>query len=376
MKDYHKTRISWEMEILRSSLFKGGGRGTFSLVNNNELVLAYNQENKHNIHEKGYLVRVKQKEVKVIFKTKRMFWDPVMDGDDIYLVTVSVIQGEIAEQGVIFKFGSENTLEWQYQLDGGANSLPVVWEDSVFITDFMEPTRSGHLYRISKNGELILKKQIQSFNHFEPWILKNRKLIIVSFESPKVLQMLDFKGNIRLEKSVSYLGTPLFSQNDRGDLFASINKAIVELDNNLDIVWEYKPENGFAYMAPVIDSEGNLFSLISGHRLVSIDPNGKERWVTDIFGQGYQPCILNNGDILIATSNPTGKRAKEERNTTYIEIFSRDGEKILNYKLPGTIFHVVRDNNDTIYVATGCGRPFPKEGREERSFRIFSLSLS
>jgi outer membrane protein assembly factor BamB len=375
--------INWQMEIPFSNLFKLYDRGTFSLLKNNEIVMAYNQINKYFHHEKGKLVRIKQRNVEEIFKTERQLWAPIVDNENIYLVTSSFVNvvNQKSEKGTLFKFSHRNILDWQYQLDGEATSLPVIWQDSIFITDFIRSRshssrKSGHIYRLNKNGDLILKKPIQHFNHFEPWILKEKEQIILSFEKNDTLVVLDFKGNIKMEKSVSKLGTPLFSENTKGDIFACINNSIVALDGNLHTFWEYKPVKGFPYRAPAIDSQGNLYTLCNFRRLVSIDSKGKERWVIEIPGEGYQPCILNSGDILTVTSDPSGKKANEEQYLTYVNMFSNDGKRLSNCELPGYVFHTAIGNKDTIFIATNSRHINVKEETEIWSVNIFSLKLS
>jgi hypothetical protein len=374
VKDYHKVNTNWDIEIPGSTLNKFHGRGSFSLLPDNELVLAYNKENEDNFHKKGILARIKQSKIEEIFETEYHLWAPVLDYEDIYSVSAGVVHAGVAEKGRVFKIRSDNSLDWQYQLDGEATSLPVIWRDYVYIIDYVRSKKSGYIYKFDKKGNLILKTQIHFVNHFEPWILQDRDQIIVSYNQPPTLLSLDFEGNLKSEKRVSRLGTILFSKNDNGDIFATINNSIIALDDNLDTLWEYKPVKGFPNIAPIIDSEGNLYSVLSNQNLVSLDRHGKERWVTQIYGQGYQPCILDDDNILTATSFHSNRKSEEEQYITHVEIFSKDGNKILDYELPGNIFHVATNNN-LIFVATNCRRINVEQEQDINSIKVFSLTL-
>ena len=233
--------------------------------------------------------------------------------------------------------------------------MPVIWQDSIFVTDFVRLNRKGYIYRFNKEGDLIFKKPIRAFNNFEPWILKDKEQIILSFNNPKILEVFDFNGNTQKIKEVSDLGSTLFSENADGDIFAAIDRSIVALDHDLNTLWEYKPTQGFAYEAPAFDSVGNLYSLLNGHRLVSLDPKGRERWMTEVPGLWGRPHILNNDNILMVTSAPAGKPAEEEQFNTYVEIYSNLGRRTAYFDLPGDIFHVAHVY-DKIFLATNCTR--------------------
>jgi hypothetical protein len=378
MKIKNNLNIIWETTIPDSSFMKLHGRGAFFL-HNKELILAYN-ECAHNqlFHKKGKLVKVSQHQVTEIFETKSYLWAPALNKEDIYLTTASVSSGDKYEKGILFKIDNRNSLSWQHQLDGEASSLPVVYQDSVFITDFLSERsrgsrKSGHIYRFRNNGDLLLKKPIYHFSTFEPWILKKKEQILLSFNKTKSLVVMDFKGNIVDEKIMTCVG---FSQNNKGELFVAVNGYIASFDDDLNIKWEYKPSLGVVDIAPVSDSEGNLYSSITGYRLVSLDSRGKERWISAVSGQGYQPCVLDNGNILSVTSDASGKGYRFEQFVTYVEVFSNQGEKLLYYELPGYVFHTEIDEDNTIFIATTSVFVLKKEESEKRSIKIFSLRLS
>jgi hypothetical protein len=376
MKSISKMSIGWEITIPDSSFIKLYGRGAF-YFHNKELILAYNQSKNYPFHEKGKLVKLSRKKIIEIFETKSYLWAPIIDNDDIYLTTAPVVRGDESEKGILYKINSQNTLAWQRELDGEASSLPVVYQDSIFITDFvrarsLSPRKSGHIYRFRHNGDLLMKKPIYHFNTIEPWILKKKEQIVLSFRKPSSLVVLDFKGNIKNEKIGTSSG---FSENNKGDLFATVSGSIVALDDALNIRWEYKPDFGFADMAPVSDSEGNLYSKISGNRLVSLDASGRERWITSLSGHGYQPWILANGNVFSVTSDTSRKGVKQEQFVSYIEIFSNQGEKLSSFKLPGDIFHTEEGDKNTVFVGTNSCHVLPEEESESWAIKVFSLNL-
>jgi hypothetical protein len=372
----NKISINWEVEIPQSHFMKLYGRGAFVTINNSELLLTFNEDNENNVLRKGKLVALKDGVIKELFVTESMLWASVLDANEIFLVTscVSFIDSEI--KGIIFKLDKNFSLEWQYELDGSAASLPVIYNDSIIVTDYVRSIERGNIYRLNRNGELISKKQLQGFCVFEPWILKGKNQIIVGYNKPKMLEILDFYCNSLKTKSTSDLGNILFSENAEGHLFGAINNGIVALNDNLNILWEHKSIKGFSTMAPVFDQVGNLYSLLSNRTLVSLDGDGKERWTVDLLGFGYQPCILNKENIVTITSEPSGRSSEEEQFITYLNVFSASGKQVAYHELPGYIFHTARINDDTFVLATNCTQIDVEKESHINSIKVFSLKIS
>jgi len=349
-----------EIEIPDSLMAWGG---TFSVTDNNEIILAYNHSYnktpKTPNEPEGKLVRIKRNDIQTIFETHDQLMSPVIDGDDIYVSTYSMVldmdTGE-ATKGIMYKINSLNSIEWQHELEGEIRELPVIYQDSIFITDFSRvklrtSEKNSNLYRLNKKGKLLSKTAFFG-GMGGPLIMKNREHFVFDSGKTKSIILMDIKGNIKKEIPATNPMLPLFSQEYNGVFFGAFNDAIVALDENLNIYWEYKPVKGFPAYAPVIEAQGNLYTYCNLSRLVSISPDGKERWIVDSPGDGNQPCVLSDGNILTVKWDNIPAKPTEEHEITYLNLFSPSGERIAYSELPGGSEQAVQSKDGTIYIAT------------------------
>jgi hypothetical protein len=148
----------------------------------------------------------------------------------------------------------------------------------------------------------------------------------------------------------------------------------VALDNELNFLWEYKPEKGQIHTAPVFDSEGNIYVSLYGRRLVSLEPDGKERWIENVGYHGSQPIIMDGDNIMIVTSTDNGNKSGEEMNNSHLEIFSKTGKRLVDYTLPGNYIFTIKEN-DTLFVVLNSIRGYPEKESADYAVKVFSLAL-
>jgi hypothetical protein len=216
---------------------------------------------------------------------------------------------------------------------------------------------------------------IQDSNTYEPWIMKEKEQIILKY-NPNILEVFDFDGNSVMTKKVKGLTSVIISEDNNDErLFATTVDSIAALDQDLNILWEYQPFNGLAGHTPVFDSAGNLYGIFHSRLLKSLDQHGIERWQNKVIGHGYQPCILENDNILTATSRSSGLKDGEEMSSTWLELFSGSGEKLAYLELPGSIFHFASVNPGEVIVATNCARINAIEEIQIDMIKIFSVNL-
>jgi hypothetical protein len=370
-----KLIINWTTEIPNSNIGGLENVGEFSILKNNKLLLAINELTKEGFHKKGRLVQISNDNVQHLFETDYSLGVYSSDGDYIYLVSCephSLSYNPDDKSDVLFKLDNLGELMWQYQLDGKATSLPLVTEDSIFITDFNFLNTKANLLRFDKNGNLLLKQPLEAYT-YRPLIVPGRHEIILSYHKPR-LEIRDFEGRIIVSKSIDAICDIPFSINRDGDIFGAINNSIAAMDNGLNILWEYKPAKGRPYIAPVFDFEGNLYSRMNYNRLVSLDPKGNEKWITEIYDDGNQPFILSSGNIMVLTSHFRKRKMNGSSLITHMEIFSPKGQKLMDDELPGGIFHVVEDKNNIFMVSSSLNI---KKNNESviHSTKVFSLSF-
>jgi hypothetical protein len=366
----------WEIEIPDSHLCKGGGTGTFCVTNEGDLILSYNQNRDYVFHRFGKLIRINQHKIKEFYKTKYRLWAPVLYNKEVYMVTQSTVRGMRVDRGILSKFNATDNLEWQFTMDGATESLPVVWKDSIFVTDSLQvkgAKRKRNLYRLNNLGEMVFKRPIQDSSTFEPWIMKEKEQFILRY-SPDILKVFDFSGNDVMMKKINGVASVIISDDKKERLFATTVDSIAALDQELNIRWEYRPFHGIAGNTPVFDSEGNLYAIFHPRLLKSLDQHGKERWQNTVMGYGYQPCVLANNIVLTATSRSRGHIDEQEMFSTWVELFSDSGAKLANMELAGSIFHCARVNPLEVIVATNCTRIDTLEGVQVSSIKIYSIN--
>jgi len=372
MKGKYDLTINWQIEIPSSHVLNN--RGSFSLLKNHSTLLAYNETDENGHPTMGRLVKLTQGKIDNIFNTNRPLSSFVLDGKDIYLVSLGKFTAtRVLEKAVLFKISDYGVLKWTYQLMGTTGKVPVVYHDSIFIVDAMPLNGKGNLYRLNKNGELLFKKPLEARASFEPYIFKDKEEILLCCGRLRELEILDFEGNVKKQKDINQTGSILFSQNEQEELFAAIDDSIVALDNELNVLWAYKPALGFAHEAPVFDSKGNSYSLLNMKRLVSLDHNGNERWMVHVSGHGRQALIIED-DIMIITSRPNENEPETELSDSRIEIFTKNGEKLQEHLLPGSYVNAIKDN-DTLFVITNSIVANPPNNSVCYSVKIFSLRL-
>jgi outer membrane protein assembly factor BamB len=372
MKNKYGIVIKWDTIIPSSQVLKCGVRGGLPFLENRSVMLSFNEQVEGLLGEKqGKLVRITQGLTEDVFTTNYSLLMPIPDGNDIYLIALKECGVNTGYgKSILYKFDEKGIIKWRYNFKFEATTLPVFSSDSIFLTDFNSQCSRGNLYRLSKNGELIFKKQIDGYPGIEPYILEERNELILCINRPLTLELRDLDGNIIKTKNRN----GVFSRNALGQIYAALSNSISRLDEELNTLWEYKPEKGIITNAPVFDSEGNAYTYLYPARLVSLDPAGKERWIANLFGLGRtQPSIIANDHILTITSINKDK-PREEDSMSVIEIFSKQGKKIAEHPLAGHyVYHVI--NEDRLFVVTGGTFHYPEEEKIYFNTRVYCLGL-
>lgn len=363
---------NWELEIEYAS------GGDFSISNSQDIFLTYSQEDLGCFHISSKIVKIRDGKITEIFHTNNFLRTPTIDeNDDIFICTHGYDTDEVENRGTLLRINSYGKVIWEYHLDAVSTLNPIIYQDSIIVFDFSGKKQYGHLYRINKNGTLIWKKSFDGNSFREPLILKIESqdyIVLHAFDDYFILNM---NGDTLQRKELGRPHMGGLSISNKSRIYACIHPNLLLLDTNLDIVWTYKPEIGFVAYRPVIDSYGNMYCLLQGKRMVSLDPNGKQRWIVSLSGySGYCPLILKNEEILMATIQKSGKRRPQIEDSTYLETFTIDGKKQIKQELPGFIVDTVLSDNGTIFLSTGCRRVFLSKKQVKNSIKVFSINIS
>jgi hypothetical protein len=372
LETYKNVSINWEMEIAQAN------RGFYSMSGLHNLVMSYSQQDEYCFHTKSKIVKIDDGEINEIFETVNFLATPSVDKNgNLYVCSHSYSRlGRNDNRSTLLMINPEGKVVWEYLLDDSCAINPVFYQDSVLVYDFNGSEQRGHLYRINEDGTLIWKKSFEGNAGSEPLILKRGgqdSILLHAFDNYFIL---DMNGDILQNKKIGHANINGLYANKGGGIYACINPNLLYLTTNLDIIWAYKPDIGFvAY--PSQDSLGNLYCMLTGSRMVSLDSQGKERWIAEVTGDfGYRPIILANGEILVITTQKSGKKAPQIESNTYLETFFVDGTKLLKHELPGYVINTTQDTDGTIFLNTGCRRVFPRKHQVRNSIKVFSIKIS
>jgi outer membrane protein assembly factor BamB len=290
MQVFTNLSIKHEFVIERAYSHRLSAYGKFFSLDGGSLLLTYNQEDKYNLNPKGHLAIIHDEDTEDIFRSDSMLQPPVVDDNgSIYIETTGYFRAETgrSDPATMYKFSPDHQLEWQYDFPGGARSLPVPYQDSVFVFDFIESAMSGRLNRIDKNnGKLIWRRDFDNCIWSDPWITPGKQQIVMGLCLSNKLLIMDMDGNIirSIDTMGSGVGTVAFSEDKQGNFYASLGGTIQCFNQGMDEAWSYKPEIGVAIHAPVFDDNGFSYTLLNGARLAAIDTYGNELWVTKTGG--------------------------------------------------------------------------------------------
>jgi len=208
---------------------------------------------------------------------------PIVDENgSIFVCLNDYVKDEKEEKSRLLKISPSGDVVWDYLLDAPVNKAPVIYQDSILIFDFSGNEQIGHLHRINTNGGLTWKATFNGNSFVEPQIFRlNGKdsLLLHAFDE---FFILDMNGKTLRTKKI---GRPFHGLwvNEEGDIYAAQYPNLLCLNTNLEVVWVYKPETGFA-MVPRTDSQGFLYCMLTGCRMASLDSHGKERWIAEVIG--------------------------------------------------------------------------------------------
>jgi hypothetical protein len=362
--------INWELGIEHANY------GRFSKTRTHDLTLSYSVEDKNGFHTYSKIIIVTNGVITEIYENALFLGTPVVDKNGfIFICTYDYIQDGKEEKSTLLKISPEGNVIWEYLLDAPVSLDPLLYQDSVLVFDFSGNEQIGHLHRINKNGVLIWKATFDGNSFVEPQIFKLNGQDSLFLHALDEFFILDMDGKILKNKRIGRPSHGLWI-NEAGNIYVAQYPNLLCLNTNLEINWVYKPKIGFA-IHPSTDSKGFLYCTLTGHRMVSLDSNGKERWVAEVSGDyGHYPKILANSDILMVTEKKSGKKAPQIESNTYLEIFAIDGTKRLKHEFPGGSASTIYYTDNTLFLSTHCRSVFPFKHRVLNSEKVFSIHIS
>jgi outer membrane protein assembly factor BamB len=274
---------------------------------------------------------------------------------------------------------SGGALKWKYEVEYKVRFAPVVGEDGTFYLCVEDPKRYEYLYAIN-NGTLKWKIKAE-IEIVEAGLFTTSKEIVPSeIDSPPIM---DDQGTIYF-MATSKTGIPprkaIFVVNNEGTLRIKIADHEIEKWEN---EWKYgidkfgdliitidqsktlRPiksitaRNGIVYITAAALKKGGLFGETRYDVIVAIGPDGKVKWISELFLERKWLHIVNGKDALYLVL------INEKRNNDIIiQALGYDGrvryefkaaDDYWNYRFLPIIYRTLRvppiiDKDDTLYM--------------------------
>lgn len=347
-------KLLWKVGIDSAYVDEANVRGAF-VVDRNKNVIVSDCDNNIVGQHYGRLIQVSfNGEKKEIFNTGMRLKSPVIGKDGfIYLTTTGSMDSTGHKLYCLFPDGSA---KWEFLINCNAYSKPVI-DDLGNVYIFTYGNKVGTLFSIRDNGTLNWDYKFNSVNWYEPVISKDG-VIYVGLNVNQTLYAFDKNGQKLWERVLGQgLGSyPPVIKND-GTIYACLSNALFALNSDGSIKWKYTPKEGNTVTAPAIDKEGNLYINLSAFRLVSLSSEGEEKWQTIVKGAATVPPIIGSCNKLWQQSF----MQHYPQYKSWIEVYSKEGEKIWTYELNGTIISTVLADDNLIYALSNC-HTYSKKG--------------
>jgi outer membrane protein assembly factor BamB len=401
MKNHSSLTPIKEIQLEGNIFFNKAGHGTFSLLDKNNLILAYNNTDEHLLNKHGCLAKITDNQVRGIFKSRETFHGVITDeAGNAYVTTTGDIFIDFGnDPTLLIKFNSNDECVWHHHFDGLIHGLPAFGRNFIFVAENLESDHTGYLNCIyQKTGDLVWRKNFPFGTWDEPFVIPDREEVVVGLYRSWEIFIFDFAGNVKKQMcgiSTYSGGVKIFSLGRNGVVYGALNLnasasgqglSVVAFGNKWEVLWSYKPDMKFIRHAPVVGPDGNLYLMLRDSILASLEPSGKERWNINTAGSSvYQPIVLENGQILTATQLRKPKaRARTEETATHLELFSNEGQKVSEAVVNGDVIHALVNGDDIFLITCSLVRfahaagpsPFPPEVRWPRVWEYRFKSLA
>jgi len=337
-------------------------------IDNNKNVIISDCDNNLVGEQQGRVIKINESgKMELIFETNMRLKSPVIGKEGFIYVTTTDITDKL------FCLFSDGKLKWEYEFNRRfpyIHSKPVIdKEGNIYICACND--EKGAMYSINKEGILNWQYKCNAVISCEPIIAYTEIIYLVL--SMHSLCGIDKRGRrIYSKKLDGGMGMYPFNIRNDGTIFICPSNILYALDPNGNEKWSYKPEEGNVLHSPSLDHEGNLYTNLSNFRLVSLSGEGKEQWIAKIKGSAVNPPIMCCNGMLYQQSFLPNK----SQYTSWIEVFSKNGEKQWEYEMKGDIISSAL-TDDSIYILTNCHSKIKniRDGKDNVKWQLHKLVM-
>ena len=294
---------------------------------------------------RGRLWRItKEGEKQIIFETHLRLRAPVIGEDGAIYIVNSLSADESVHR--LFCIHPNGEVKWIHKLEKTPVTRPVIDKDCniyLYICNEIE----GTFLSIKKDGTLNWSKDFRGTINGEP-IISEEGIIYLGYSAAKTyLCALKKDGELLWEKQFNQGGmNSPFNINKKQEIFTIMDGKLVVCKNDGAIEWEY--ENHGPIKTPSFDAFGNIYMNVTPFSIVSLTPEGKERWLTefDTFTAYFTTVDKDNNILQIC------EEEKKKGDSTFINAFTMEGERLWKYELDGIPQAAILGDDQLLYVIT------------------------
>ncbi|EGD45942.1 Pyrrolo-quinoline quinone repeat-containing protein [Ruminiclostridium papyrosolvens DSM 2782] len=350
-------QLLWKVSVDNAFVNESIVHGSFVVDRDRNIIVSDCDNNILEPHF-GRLMKIKTNgEIEELFRNNRQLKSPVIGKNGcIYITTTGAIKSKGHK---LFSILPDGNVKWEFDIDEEAYSKPVLDSDgNVYIYTYSD---MGTLFSISLEGSLNWQRKFNSVNWYEPIITKEG-LILIGLNVHHTLCALNKKGETIWEKKLGQgLGEyPMYLKDD-GTIYACLSSKLFALNKNGEVLWDYMPGEGYVASTPAVDNMANLYLNLTDFEIASLNIAGKERWRTVVKGAANVPPIVGSCNKIYQESF----MQRYPQYVSWVEAFTKDGQKLWDFELNGTIVSSVLANNNLIYILSNC-HTYSKKGWKDK----------
>ncbi|WP_310605494.1 outer membrane protein assembly factor BamB family protein [Anaerosporobacter sp.] len=335
-------KVRWSV-VVSSAMIDGGNPG-FAVDSEGNILVA--DSDPYNLNGSwGRLWRIsKTGEKQIIFETELRLSAPVIGEDGVIYAVGYQTREEVA--GNLFCIQSTGEVSWTYKLEKMSVTRPVLdKEGNIYL--YTSKEIEGTFVSIKKDGTLNWSKDIIGTINGEPTISEEGIIYLAYSVGKTYLCALNKAGEILWEKQFNEgVMNSSFNINREQEIYAIMNSSLVVCQKDGTIVWEDKEH--LPISTPAFDSFGNSYMNVAPFSVLSLTPEGKERWCVD-FDCSSNYCITIDKDNNVLQLS--GKERKKG-DSTFVNAFTMNGKHLWKLDLDGEAVAASIGENQLLYVIT------------------------
>lgn len=340
-----KCDLLWKTCVRGTSINQSFASGSFTVDRDNNVLISDYDASLAGPRFGRILTIKNNSEIIELFRSNKQLGSPVLvEGGRIYVTSNG---SERTKEHKLFCLGSDGTVIWDFSLNYAFNTRPVVdSEENIYVYSY--GNQVGILYSLNKEGIINWSRKFSSICWYEP-IITADEVILLGLNVMQTLCAFQKDGALLWEREIGQgLGLSPLVINAGGTIYACLSNKLYALHSNGEVKWEYKPSNGIVHTGPAMDKDGNLYVVLNITRIAAISSEGKEIWQAKTNGTSSTPPIIDNKQLICQQSF----MRNSADDISWIEVFTHEGEKILEHEFSGSVMSTVVADNNILYTTS------------------------